>query len=731
MKEQQFLLNGLHCAACVRRVETVIGRLSGVTFISVNLADNTAFVQGEIGAEQVIEAIQKIGFDAECLESEQARREKQQAQTQALLTTKRRQFSLALLVGFTLMGYGMLFGMNANADNQLPWLIWAFITALTMWFSGKHFFSGAWLSLKNRTATMDTLIALSTGVAWSYSLYLTLFPQSHAHLYFEASVMIIGFLNLGKYLEQKAKQRSSQALEKLLDLAPQQAVVFEGEFARTIPVKGIKPEMRVQALTGDRLAVDGILLQGSIWVDESMLTGEALPVEKKVGDNVRAGTLVADGSGVYLAQQVGEKTALARILTAVRHAQSSKPPLAQWVDKIAAVFVPIVVTLALLSAGIWLALGQSVDFALGIFTTVLIIACPCALGLAIPLSTIAGVARSAELGVLVRNIDALQSASEVDTLVFDKTGTLTHGEMQVSHIEVFAPFTLEQVLTVALQVEQHASHPIAKAVVNDTKKRLSPAEQQPLGAMSEVQIVKGQGISARINGQIIKVGNKRFIGDLAEKATQNHIATAVFIAIDKQLAGVMSLTDQLRPESAGLIAQFQRQGYRCVMLTGDNQAVAEHYAQQLGLDGVIANLLPEQKAEQIHALQQQGRKVAMVGDGINDSPALAQANVGIAMHNGSEIALEVADLSLMKAGLSPLADILPFSQQVIKNMKQSLAGAFIYNLISIPLAAGVLYPFTGWLLNPMIAAMAMALSSITVVLNSQRLLRQKTALATP
>ncbi len=713
-QEQQFLLNGLHCAACVRRVETVIGRLTNVEYVSVNLADQTAFVQGKVTADSVVQAVTKIGFGAELLESEEIRRAKQQAQTTATLTQKRRQFIVALAVGAILMTYGMIFGMSPTVENRPLWLAWAAITASTMFFSGKHFFTGAWTSLKHRTATMDTLIAISTGVAFLYSLYLTLFPQPHSHLYYEASVMIIGFLNLGKYLELKAKQRSSLALEKLLDLAPQQAVVFEGEIAKTISTKGIKPQMRVQALTGDRFAVDGVLQSGSLWVDESMLTGEALPVEKRVGDKVRAGTIVQDGAGIYLAEQVGSQTALARIISAVRHAQSSKPPLAQWVDKVAAVFVPIVVSIALLSALAWFALGQDFAFALSIFTTVLIIACPCALGLAIPLSTIAGVARSAELGVLVRNIEALQASSEIDTLVFDKTGTLTTGEMQVTQIKAFGNVSADEVLRLAKSLEQQAAHPIAKAIV----KYRPDLTAYPA---SNIKIAKGLGISAQVGEGNVKVGNRQFVA--SDVCEEQDWATQVFVSLNEQVIGVIYLQDQLRPESQAVISQFKEQGYRCIMLTGDRQATANYYAKALGLDEVIAEVLPEQKAEQITKLQQQGRKVAMVGDGINDSPALAQANVGIAMHNGSEIAVETADLSLIQAGLQPLAAILPFSKQVVQNMKQSLFGAFIYNIVAIPIACGVLYPFTGWLLNPMIAAVAMALSSVTVVLNSQRLLK--------
>lgn len=718
--ETQLLISGMHCAACVRRVEKALNKVEGVNFASVNLADQTAFVEGYADPQAMVQAVEEMGFGAEMLESEEERRTKQQAQTKAILSHKKWQFALALIVGFSLMVVGMFIGMMVTERNHLTWFALAFISLTTMYFSGKDFFIGAWKSLQNRAANMDTLVAVSTGVAWFYSFSLLLFPQEHAHVYFEASVMILGFINLGKFLELKAKQRSSLALEKLLDLAPKQAVIFEEGIAKTIPVKGIKPEMLVQALTGDRLAVDGILTEGVIWVDESMLTGEALPVEKKVGDKVHAGTLIQDGSGIYKAEQVGSQTALARVINAVRHAQSSKPPLAHLVDKIASVFVPVVVTIALIAALIWLALGKDFAFALSVFTTVLIIACPCALGLAIPLSTIAGVARAAEMGVLVKNIDALQASSEIDTLVFDKTGTLTTGEMTVTQFTALQG-NENEILGLAKSLEQQASHPIAKAIVRF-------AEQAENLEISNINVVKGLGIAGEWNGQMVKMGNlafleldERWISSLNLQAPNG--STQIYLSVNNQLAAVFTLADELRAESKTVIAKFQAEGYQCYMLTGDRKATADYFAKELGLNGVIADVLPEQKAEKIQQLQQQGKIVAMVGDGINDAPALAQANVGIVMHSGSDIAIETADLSLLRSGLEPIADILPFSKRVLRNMKQSLTGAFFYNVIAIPVAAGVLYPFIGTLLNPMIAAIAMMMSSITVVLNSQRLLR--------
>lgn len=520
MTEQQLLIDGMHCAACVRRVEKALLKVENVSFASVNLADQTAFVQGNANSEALIAAVTKIGFGAEILESEEERRAKLQAQTKRVLSHKRTQFIVALVAGFALMVFGFYKGMQITENNRSLWLVWSLITLATMYFSGREFFSGAYNALKNKSANMDVLVAISTGTAWLYSFWLTLFPQPNAHVYFEASVMIIGFINLGKYLELKAKQRSSLALEKLLDLAPKQAVIFEENIAKTIPAKGIKPEMRVQALTGDRLAVDGILESGSIWVDESMLTGEALPIEKKVGDKVRAGTLVQDGSGVYIAEQVGSQTALARVIHAVRHAQSSKPPLAQFVDKVAAVFVPVVVSIALFAALIWLLVGKDFAFALSIFTTVLIIACPCALGLAIPLSTIAGVARAAEFGVLVRNIQALQAGSEIDTLVFDKTGTLTTGQMEVTEVITFNNFDRNDLITLTKSLEQHASHPIAKAIVKF-------AENYPSLDVNEIQVEKGLGIRGKVGEDRVKIGNASFV-NFSEKNNRLYCHTYLY-----------------------------------------------------------------------------------------------------------------------------------------------------------------------------------------------------------
>lgn len=712
--EQQLLIDGMHCAACVRRVEKALLKVEKVNFASVNLADQIAFVQGNADPTALVAAIVKIGFSAEILESEEERRHKQQAQMNQTLKHKRTQFIAALLVGLVLVILGFNNGMIITEQNQSLWLAGALVSLVTMYFSSKAFFMGAYTALKNKSANMDVLVAMSTGTAWLYSFWLTVFPQPYAHVYFEASVMIIGFINLGKYLEAKTKQRSSLALEKLLDLAPKQAVIFEENIAKTIPVKGIKPQMRIQALTGDRLAVDGILENGAIWVDESMLTGEALPIEKKIGDKVHAGTLVQDGAGVYIAKQVGTQTTLARVINAVRYAQSSKPPLAQFVDNITAVFVPVVVSLAFIAAFSWFLMGKEFSFVLSIFTTVLIIACPCALGLAIPLSTIAGVAHTAELGVLVRNIEALQACSKIDTLVFDKTGTLTTGKMEVSEVLTFNGFQQDRLLQLAKSLEQHASHPIAKAIVRF-------AENQATCTVNEVQIVSGLGIRGKIKGEEIKIGNATFV-NFSEKITAC-AATLIYISVNDKVIGRIAVQDQLRPEAQAMITQLQALGYQCLMLTGDRQETAEYFAKALNLNGVISEVLPEQKAENIRFLQDKGKKVMMIGDGINDAPALAQAHVGIAMYNGSDIAVETADLSLMRQGLDPIMQILPFSKRVIQNMKQSLLGAFFYNVIAIPLAAGVFYPFTGWLLNPMIASFAMMLSSITVVLNSQRLLK--------
>ncbi|MGR7571112.1 copper-exporting P-type ATPase CopA [Klebsiella aerogenes] len=731
---QQLLINGMSCASCVSRVQNALAAVPGVSQARVNLAERTALVMGSASAAELVQAVEKAGYGAEAIEDDLERRERQQETAIATMKRFRWQAIVALLVGVPVMVWGMIGdNMMVSDDNRSLWLVIGLITLAVMVFAGGHFYRSAWKSLKNGTATMDTLVALGTGVAWLYSMSVNLWPQwfpmEARHLYYEASAMIIGLINLGHMLEAHARQRSSKALEKLLDLTPPSARVVTPEGEKDLPLAEVEAGMTLRLTTGDRVPVDGVISQGEAWFDEAMLTGEPVPQQKGDGDAIHAGTVVQDGSVLFTASAVGSQTTLARIIRMVRQAQSSKPEIGQLADKISAVFVPAVVAIALISAGIWYFFGPApqIVYTLVIATTVLIIACPCALGLATPMSIISGVGRAAEYGVLVRDADALQRASELDTLVFDKTGTLTEGKPQVVAVKTFAGVDETTAVRLAAALEQGSSHPLARAILDKTADSTLPE-------VSGFRTLRGLGVSGEAEGRRLLLGNQALLNEQhiataeleSEMTTQaSRGATPVLLAIDGQAAALFAIRDPLREDSIDALARLHRQGYRLVMLTGDNPTTANAIAKEAGIDEVIAGVLPDGKADAIKRLQSEGHKVAMVGDGINDAPALAQADVGIAMGGGSDVAIETAAITLMRHSLNGVADALAISKATLRNMKQNLLGAFVYNSLGIPIAAGILWPLTGTLLNPVVAGAAMALSSITVVSNANRLLRFK------
>lgn len=731
---QQLLINGMSCASCVSRVQKALQAVPGVAQARVNLAERTALVMGSASAADLVHAVEKAGYGAEAIEDDLKRRERQQETALATMKRFRWQAIVALLVGIPVMVWGMIGdNMMVTDANRSLWLVIGLVTLAVMVFAGGHFYSSAWKSLKNGTATMDTLVALGTGVAWLYSMSVNLWPQwfpmEARHLYYEASAMIIGLINLGHMLEARARQRSSKALEKLLDLTPPSARVVTADGEKTVPLAEVLPGMTLRLTTGDRVPVDGEITQGEAWFDEAMLTGEPVPQEKSHGDAIHAGTVVQDGSVLFRASAVGSHTTLSRIIKMVRQAQSSKPEIGQLADKISAVFVPAVVAIALFSAAIWYFFGPApqIVYTLVIATTVLIIACPCALGLATPMSIISGVGRAAEYGVLVRDADALQRASELTTLVFDKTGTLTEGKPQVVAVKTFSGVEEAQALRLAAALEQGSSHPLARAI-------LEKAGDATLPQVNAFRTLRGLGVSGEAEGHTLLLGNQALLNEqnisTAEleseiNAQASRGATPVLLAVDGKAAALFAIRDPLRADSVAALERLHREGYRLVMLTGDNPTTANAIAKEAGIDEVIAGVLPDGKAEAIKNLQRQGQKVAMVGDGINDAPALAQAEVGIAMGGGSDVAIETAAITLMRHSLMGVADALAISRATLRNMKQNLLGAFIYNSLGIPIAAGILWPITGTLLNPVVAGAAMALSSITVVSNANRLLRFK------
>ncbi len=727
------LLEGMSCVACVSKIQKALQTVANVESVQVNLAENTALVSGEVAPQALIDAVVQSGYGAELVFDEQVRREKQQQQLQHALHTHFWQSLIALGSALILMVWTMFAQPILSLSNRPLWLGIGLIVLIIMFVTGGHFYRRAWSNLLKKTTSMDTLITLSTLSAWLYSMCVVLtpmtFPENTRHLYFDAAVMIIGLINFGKMLELKGKQKSSQALDRLLALTPTTAIWVNDTTETEIPLAQVQTGMILRLQTGDRVPVDGIITQGSGWLDENMLTGEPLAVEKQIGDSINAGTLLADGTLLFRAEQVGKHTRLANIVKLVRQAQSSKPEIALLADKIATIFVPAVIIFAILAGIIWYFAGAEpkLSHALIIFTSVIIIACPCALGLATPMSIIAGVGRAAELGILVRNADALQRAAEIDTIVFDKTGTLTQAKPQVADCYLFNGYTITQVRQLAASLEQGASHPLAKAI-------LTFADNLPLQTPSKFHNLAGQGVIGEINGVTLCLGNSFLMRnqniDLSPATsflTDPTDATWVFLAIDSKLAGLFAIRDPLREDSSDAIQRLKRLGYRLIILTGDQPQTAEFIAKQVGIDEVVAGVLPEGKAQVIKNLHTQGCHVVMVGDGINDAPALALADVSIAMSEGADIAIETAELTLMQPSINSVANTLLLSKAILINIKQNLFGAFLYNLLCLPLAAGLLYPFWGVLINPMFAAAAMAMSSVTVVLNANRLLKWEKA----
>ncbi|WP_281647381.1 heavy metal translocating P-type ATPase [Parendozoicomonas sp. Alg238-R29] len=726
-------LPGISCAGCVGKIEKALNSVPGVTSCSVNLAEKTSRVSGTAEPEAVLAAIQGIGFDVSLVESEAENRRKQELRDQQELTRRKKYTALALGVSVPLMAWGMVGGdMTVTPGiSQMYWGLVGLVTLAVLVVSGGHFFRGLWSSLKKRSATMDTLVALGTGAAWLFSMTVVLFPEAlpaaARHVYFEASAMIIGLINFGQMLELRAKGKTGDTIKRLFHLQAPMARLVTAEGERDVPVEAVKVGDKIRIRAGDSVPVDAIVLEGESLIDESMLTGEPVQVAKATGDSISAGTLNGNGSVLAQAEKVGSDTALARIIALVKQAQNSKMPIAQLADKVASIFVPAVIAIAFMAAVVWLAVGPApaITHALVVMVTVLIIACPCALGLATPMSVMVGVGKAAELGMLVRKGEALQTASGLTTVVLDKTGTITQGRPTVTAIEACQGFTEEQVLTLAAAVEAGSSHPLAESVVAAAQQK-----NYNLSAVTDFVSETGMGISGYIDGQKILLGNERLMSanqvafDQMKTVAAELAAigqTVMYLAVANQFAGLLAVSDPIREDSAAAIKRLHKLGLKVVMLTGDNPQTARAVAEQTGIDVYRAQVLPEDKEGYIRELQDQGEIVGMTGDGINDAPALARANVGLAIGAGADVAIETADITLMRSSLHSLADAIELSRATLKNIRQNLFGAFLYNSLGIPVAAGVLYPLTGMLLNPVIAGAAMAMSSVTVVSNANRL----------
>ena len=640
---------------------------------------------------------------------------------------------VALALGAPLMIYGLFIGeMTVNTPvERSVWLGVGLATLGVMYWAGKHFYVGAWKSLLNHSANMDTLIALGTGTAWIYSMFVVVFPatvpEMARHVYFEATAMIIGLINLGLALEFRARGKTSLAIKRLIGLQPKLARVLRDGEEIDIAIERVVLGDQLRLRPGDKLPVDGVVLEGHTSVDESMLTGEPMPIEKQPGDTVVAGTINKSGSVVFEATKVGKDTALAQIIQMVKRAQNSKPPIGRLADVISAYFVPAVMIIAVVSALAWLNFGPDprLAFAIVCATTVLIIACPCALGLATPMSVMVGVGKAAEAGVLIRNGEALQTASKLSAMVLDKTGTITLGQPKVTEIVLVDGGLEEDVLSLAASLESGSEHPLAQSIVESAKERGISVEQ-----VESFSAIAGHGVSGTVGEHDLLFGNERLmdkhgisLGDYVAKsqAMAARAQTPMYFSIDGKLAAIIAVEDPIKEDSILAINRLKEDGIRIVMLTGDNRETAKAVAARVGIDEYYAEVLPGQKSEKISELQASGEIVGMTGDGINDAPALALANVGFAVGTGTDVAIESADITLMRGSLHGLADAIEVSRATMTNIKQNLVGAFIYNAAGVPVAAGVLYPFIGILLNPVIAGAAMAFSSLTVVTNANRL----------
>jgi Cu+-exporting ATPase len=742
-KKSIFPVGGMTCASCVARVEQALSSVPGVVSAVVNLSSEKATVEYIEGTEVadlrrvVKEAGYELGSEAETLEdvTTASRRE---------IRRIRNRFILAAVLGLIILALSLPWSPSF-AGNL--YLLWALATPVQFW-AGWRFYRGAWGALRHRTADMNTLVAVGTSAAYFYSVVAVLFPGLFAaagrgaDVYFDTAAVIIALILMGRFLEARARGQTSEAIKKLIGMQPKTALVVREGREIEITVEDVQVGDLILVRPGERVPVDGIIRQGYSAIDESMITGESLPVEKKVGDEVIGATINKMGSFQFEATKVGKDTTLARIIRLVEEAQGSKAPIQRLADVIASYFVPAVIGIAIITFIIWYFVGPApaLTFALLNFVAVLIIACPCALGLATPTAIMVGTGKGAEHGVLIKSAGALERSHQINTVLLDKTGTLTRGEPKVTDIIAVPSSSQDEILRLAASTERGSEHPLGEAIVraaSERKLEVSPA--------SDFNAIPGHGVEASVEGKKVLLGNLRLIKDRglslnglekeAERLWEKG-KTAMFLAVDSRVMGIIALADTLKPNAREALEELHKMGIEAVMLTGDNRRTAEAIAQEVGIDRVLAEVLPEHKAQEVKKLQDEGKIVAMVGDGINDAPALAQADVGIAIGTGTDVAMETGDITLISGDLGGIVTAISLSKRTIRTIKQNLFWAFAYNTALIPVAAGILYLAFGnagvpsglhfvlgsyGFLNPILAAAAMAASSITVVLNSLRL----------
>ena len=745
MEKKEYKLSGMTCASCAMTVEMAVKDLETVEDVNVNLATERLSLVPKEGfdSQQVLDAVAEAGYQAEEKGKDRPSDVNEEAAIKAQELRKKKQELLILLLTVLPLLYismGSMIGLPLpsfldHMAHPLVFVLSQLVLTLPAVWIGRGFYQRGFRNLIKKHPNMDSLIAVGTSAAFLYSLYsvsqvfLGHHPFVH-QLYFESVAVIITLILLGKYLESSAKGRTSQAIQSLLELVPSQATVIRYGEAVTIDTEDIRVGDIIRIKPGERMPVDGLVTDGQTFVDESMMTGESVPIEKKVGDTITSATINQNGSIDYQATRVGSDTTLAQIVRLVEEAQGSKAPIAALADKISLYFVPIVLSLATLSALGWYFLaGESLSFSLSIFIAVLVIACPCALGLATPTAIMVGTGKGAENGILIKSGQALEAAYQLDTIVLDKTGTITVGKPSLTDLLPLGDLNRPDLLRLIASAEQHSEHPLAQAILEAAKE-----EGLDLLPVSHFEAMVGRGLSAQVEDKRLLIGNERLMkeNNIDSSAFQEQLLelsqkgkTAMFVAIDGQLAGILAVADEMKSSSLLAVQELQSMGLEVIMLTGDREETAKAIAQKAGIQKVIAGVLPDGKATAIKDLQEAGRKLAMVGDGINDAPALVQADVGIAIGSGADVAIESADVVLMHSDLQDVVKAIKLSQATIRNIKENLFWAFAYNTLGIPIAMGLLHLFGGPLLNPMLAGLAMSLSSVSVVVNALRLGRFK------
>ncbi len=720
MKKMNFLIFGMHCASCAASVERAVRKMDGVTKVYVNLATKimTLTAEESVTPAGIIECVKDNGFNAQLIEDRRQTQEDEEAGGRYFLRF------LAALIFSMLLFYAAMSGMLRLPYPPIPPLANAFIQIallIPVLLAGYTFYLYGFKTLAKLSPNMDSLIALGTTSAILYSIYLMIKGDCE-NLYFDTAGMIVALIMLGKFLEARSRGKASGAIAELMKLSPETACLMVDDREALIPVSELKPGDRVRVRPGERVPADGVIEEGSGTIDESMLTGESMPVEKISGSSVTGGSMNKNGSFIFRVTHTGEDTVISKIIAMVQDAQSSRPPIARLADTISGFFVWGVILIAAGTFSIWyFAVGETFAHALSFALAVLVIACPCALGLATPIALIVGIGRGAKLGILIKSGKALESAGKTTTVVLDKTGTITEGRPDLSGIQLVpnGRFTESQLLAMAAAAEKGSEHPLADAVVRAAQER-----KLTLPEITDFKALPGHGVFCRIGGREFILGNLSFMQ--THKIGVGMVDTTgsdsiIFAAYDRNLIGVIRIADSIKPSTAKATGALHRLGLKVVMLTGDHKEVAASIARTLGIDEYYAELLPDAKAEIIRNLQQKGERVAMVGDGINDAPALAQADTGIAIGSGTDIAMESADIILMQSDLAEVPAAIALSRATMRIIRENLFWAFIYNVVCIPLAAGVFVSFLGWTLNPIFGALAMACSSVSVVLNALRL----------